>query len=220
VGVQTTARPFPAVPIALAATLLAAFLVLFSPLAASAHDALVSSSPEADSTVETLPSELTLTFSAKLITGDGATEVVVTDADGNSVTDGEPTVDGAIVTQPLKAEAAAGEYHVIWKVVSSDGHPTSEEFFFTVSTGSVSTPTPAATPTTAPATAAPSPDSAATPDATATPAPDAGASSGASAWIWALSIGGIVVIAALMVWYSVRARRNASGTDSDPSTGR
>jgi methionine-rich copper-binding protein CopC len=216
--VQTTARRFPAVPVALAATLLTAFLVLFSPLAASAHDALVSSSPEADSTVETLPSELTLTFSAKLITGDGATEVVVTDADGNSVTDGEPTVDGAIVTQPLKAEAAAGEYHVIWKVVSSDGHPTSEEFFFTVTTGSVATPT--ATPTTPPATAAPAPEATTTPDATTTPAPDADASSGASAWIWALSIGGIAVIAALMVWFTVRAKRNGSATDSDPSTER
>lgn len=212
---QTTARRFPAVPVALAATLLAAFLVLFSPLAASAHDALVSSSPEAGSTVETLPSELTLTFSAKLITGDGATEVVVTDADGNSVTDGAPTVDGAIVTQPLMAEAAAGEYHVIWKVVSSDGHPTSEEFFFTVTTGSASTSTP--TPTTAPSTTAPSSEPPTSPGATTTPAPEAEASSGASAWIWALSIGGIAVIAALMVWFTVRAKRNGPETDSDPS---
>ncbi|MEV4667763.1 copper resistance CopC family protein [Microbacterium sp. LWO12-1.2] len=215
---QTTARRLPLVPVALAATLLAAFLVLFSPLAASAHDALVSSSPEADSTVETLPSELTLTFSAKLITGDGATEVVVTDADGNAVTDGAPTVDGAIVTQPLKAETIAGEYHVIWKVVSSDGHPTSDEFFFTVTSGSVEPPT--AIPTTAPATAAPSPDATTTPGATTTPAPDAEASSGASAWIWALSIGGIAVIAALMVWFTVRARKNGSATDSDPSAER
>lgn len=215
---QTTARRLPLVPVALAATLLAAFLVLFSPLAASAHDALVSSSPEADSTVETLPSELTLTFSAKLITGDGATEVVVTDADGNAVTDGAPTVDGAIVTQPLKAEAIAGEYHVIWKVVSSDGHPTSDEFFFTVTSGSVAPPT--ATPTTAPATAVPSPDATTTPGTTTTPTPDAEASSGASAWIWALSIGGIAVIAALMVWFTVRARKNGSATDSDPSAER
>lgn len=215
---QTTARRFPIVPVALAATLLAAFLVLFSPLAASAHDGLVSSSPEADSTVETLPSALTLTFSAKLITGDGATEVVVTDADGNSVTEGAPTVDGAIVTQPLKAEATAGEYHVIWKVVSSDGHPTSDEFFFTVTAGSASTPP--STPTTAPATTAPSSEPTTTPDATTTPAPEAEDSSGASAWIWALSIGGIAVIAALIIWFTVRARRNGPETDSDPSSER
>lgn len=215
---QTSARRLPVVPVALAATLLTAFLVLFSPLAASAHDALVSSSPEADSTVETLPSELTLTFSAKLITGEGATEVVVTDADGNSVVDGEPTVDGAIVTQPLVAEAPAGEYHVIWKVVSSDGHPTSDEFFFTVtdSTTPTTTPTPSSSPS---AAASPSAEASATPE-TSTPAPTDEASSGASAWIWVLSIGGILVIVALMVWFSMRNRNQPSATDSDPSSER
>lgn len=207
---QTEARRLPVVPIALATSLLAAFLVLFSPLAASAHDGLISSSPEADSTVETLPTELTLTFSADLITGEGATEVVVTDAAGNSVIDGAATVDGGVVTQPLLPEAPAGAYHVIWKVVSSDGHPTSDEFFFTVSTSTVTTPT--ATPT---ATAAPTTEASSTPAATTTPAPESDASSGASGWIWALSIGGIAVIAALMVWFTVRARRNGTSTDSD-----
>ena len=207
---QTEARRLPVVPIALATSLLAAFLVLFSPLAASAHDGLIASSPEADSTVETLPAELTLTFSADLITGEGATEVVVTDAAGNSVVDGAATVDGGVVTQPLLAEAAAGEYHVIWKVVSNDGHPTSDEFFFTVSTSTVTTPT--ATPT---ATAAPTTEASSTPAATTTPAPESDAASGASGWIWALSIGGIAVIAALIVWFAVRARRNGTSTDSD-----
>lgn len=212
---QTEARRLPVVPIALATSLLAAFLVLFSPLAASAHDGLIASSPEADSTVQTLPAELTLTFSADLITGDGATEVVVTDAAGNSVVDGAATVEGAVVTQPLLAEAPAGEYHVIWKVVSSDGHPTSDEFFFTVSTSTVTTPT--ATPT---ATATPSTEASSTPEATATTAPDADTSSDASGWIWALSIIGIAVVVALIVWFTVRARRNGTTTDSDPSSER
>ncbi len=35
-----------------------------------------------------MPATLTLTFSAKLIGGEGSTEVVVTDPDGNQVTDG------------------------------------------------------------------------------------------------------------------------------------
>ena len=83
---KTTARRLPAAPIALAAALLTAFLVLFAPLSASAHDSLIASSPEADGTVETLPTELTLTFSAKLIDGEGATEIVVTDPAGTPVT--------------------------------------------------------------------------------------------------------------------------------------
>lgn len=200
-------------PIVLAATLLAAFLVLLSPLSASAHDALVSSSPAADGSVEVVPAELTLTFSAKLIGGEGATEVVVTDPDGNSVTDGPATVDGAIVTQPLQGSGPAGVYHVIWKVVSSDGHPTSGEYSFTVTVGDdgATAEESGAAPTTAPTaeqTAAPAPS--ATPE---TPGGDA--DSGASTWIWVLSIGGILVIVALMAWYSMRGRKSTSSSDSD-----
>jgi methionine-rich copper-binding protein CopC len=216
--VKTKALSRSAAPIVLAATLLAAFLVLLSPLSASAHDALVSSSPAADESVEVVPAELTLTFSAKLIGGEGATEVVVTDPDGNSVTDGPATVDGAIVTQPLQGSGPAGAYHVIWEVVSSDGHPTSGEYSFTVTTGDG-----AATdgPSTAPTTAAPTTEQTAAPAPSDTPATaDADSGPGASAWIWGISIGGILVIVALMLWYSMRGRKSASATDSDPSSER
>lgn len=208
----------PAAPVALAATLLAAVLVLLSPLSASAHDALVSSSPAADESVETVPAELTLTFSAKLIDGEGATEVVVTDPDGASITEGTATVDGAIVTQPLQGSGPAGEYHVVWKVVSSDGHPTSGEYSFTVTVGDDGAATES--PSAAPTTAAPTTSESAAPEATTTPAADSGDSSGASAWIWVLSIGGILVIVALMLWYTMRARRKGPAPDSDPSSER
>ncbi len=184
------------VPIALAATLLAAFLVLFSPLSASAHDALVSSSPEADGSVETVPTELTLTFSAKLIDGEGATEVVVTDPSGDAVTDGAATVDGAIVTQPLRGTGPAGEYHVIWKVVSSDGHPTSGEYSFTVTVGDSGTAAPTAAPT-------------------ATTAPDSEDADGGSAWIWILSILGVLVAAGAGTWLALRGRGGRPSADSD-----
>ncbi|MEV8265603.1 copper resistance CopC family protein [Microbacterium sp. NPDC077057] len=209
---KTTALRRPAAPIALAATLLAAFLVLLSPLSASAHDALVSSSPAADSSVETLPSELTLTFSAKLIDGEGATELTVTDPAGQSVIDGTPTVEGAIVTQPLLGSGPAGEYHVVWKVVSSDGHPTSGEFSFTVTVGDEATPSDE--PTTAPPTAAPTTEQTAAPEATATTAPDAGDDAGdPSVWIWVLAI--LVLAAlALVVWLVLRRRRGPAPTDS------
>ncbi|WP_435745761.1 copper resistance CopC family protein [Microbacterium sp. PMB16] len=215
---KTKALRLPAASVALAATLLAAFLVLFSPLSASAHDSLVSSSPAIDGEVDVLPAELTLTFSAKLIDGEGATEVVVTGPDGEYVTEGPASVDGAIVTQPLLPEAPAGEYHVIWKVVSSDGHATSDEYFFTVTTGSETGST--AQPSTSPTTAAPSEEASSTPAAPATQAPDTNGGSGATAWIFALSIGGILVIGALMVWYSTRGRRGGAETGSDPSSER
>lgn len=210
---KTKALRRPATPIALAATLLAAFLVLLSPLSASAHDALVSSSPAADESVETVPSALTLTFSAKLIDGDGATEVVVTGPDGSSITDGAATVDGAIVTQPLQGSGPAGEYHVIWKVVSSDGHPTSGEYSFTVTVGDDAAPTEE--PTAAPTSAAPAAEQTAAPEATTTPAADSGDAEGGSPWIWVLVIVAVLVVAGVVTWIVVSRRRGGSATGSD-----
>lgn len=218
---KTVSRRLSPVPIALAAALLTAFLVLAAPLSASAHDALISSSPEADATVETLPAELTLTFSAKLIDGEGATEVVVTDAAGRSVTDGPATTDGAIVTQPLVDEADAGVYHVVWKVVSSDGHPTSKEFSFTVAQSTLSTETqePSTDPTTGPSqeSTAPSQEESSAP-ATAEGS-DAGDPTAVGAWIWVIPIAGILVVAAIVVLVLSR-RGNRAPADSDDASAR
>ncbi|MFJ4996570.1 copper resistance protein CopC [Microbacterium sp. NPDC088619] len=213
---KTTARRLPTAPVALAASLLTAFLVLFAPLSASAHDSLLASSPEAESTVDTLPTELTLTFSAKLIDETGATEVVVTDPSGNSVIEGAATVEGAIVTQQLAAEAPAGAYHVIWKVVSSDGHPTSGEFDFTVANSTEAAPTeePSAEPTET-ATVAPAPSATAGPGTDATPAPESDDSSASTTLIWVLAIAGALVIIAIVVWLVIRGRRDRASTDSD-----
>lgn len=215
---RTHALRLPFLPIAVAATLLTALLVLIPTSPASAHDDLVASDPAAGSTVQTLPEEMTLTFSAALIPSDGGTAVLVTDADGNDVTGGAPEIDGAVLIQPLEPDAAtAGEYTVVWQVVSSDGHPTDGEFAFTVTDTAPpatteptesSEPTPSASDTVAPADDG-------TPDATATQSPDTADSSPASAWIWALSIVGILAIVAAMVWFWLRGRRSAPDSDSD-----
>lgn len=127
--------------------LLAAFSLVIAPAAASAHDRLTGSSPEADSTVDTLPAELTLTFSANLIDGPNATQIEVTAADGRAAHAGEPVVSGQTVTVPLIAEAPAGVYQVVWRVVSSDTHPISGEFSFEVRTSTETVPVPSAEPT-------------------------------------------------------------------------
>ena len=216
--VRAHALRLPFLPLAIAATLLTALLVLIPTNRASAHDELVSSDPAAGSTVQSLPEEMTLTFSAALIPSDGGTAVRVTDADGNEVTSGVPEVDGAVLIQPLEPDAAiAGEYTVIWQVVSSDGHPTDGEFAFTVAEAAPpattepsesSEPTPSASETVAPAE-----DTA--PDAAATQRPDETDPSPASAWIWVLSIVGILAIVAAMVWFWLRGRRSAPDSDSD-----
>lgn len=199
-------------PLALAATLLAAFVFLFAwPQSAAAHDTLIESNPAADSSIETLPAELTLTFSAALIPGEGSTEVAVTDAAGESVTDGDAILDGALVTQPLVAEADAGEYHVLWKVVSSDGHPTSGEFRFTVTTSTLASPEEPQESPTAESTVAPAPET----TASAVPADDpnmAAESSFSPGWL----IGGAVVLIIIVILLIVLLRRRKpSDSESD-----
>lgn len=119
--------------------------VLLSAVAAPAfaHDELIGSTPAAGSAVDTLPAEVTLTFSGVLLDEPGATVVEVTDASGTDLTGGDPVLDGTRLTQPLTG-TASGEVTVIWRVVSSDGHPISDEFTFTV--GSAVAPLESATP--------------------------------------------------------------------------
>lgn len=206
----------PTASAALAATLLAAFVFLFAwPQPAAAHDALIDSSPAADSTVDTLPEELTLTFSAALIGGDGSTEIVVTDAAGESVTDGPAALDGALVTQPLVAEADAGEYHVLWKVVSSDGHPTSGEFGFTVTTSTLPTSEPSTAPS-AEETVAPVPDE----TQTTAPAEDPNMESEASfspGWLIAGAV--VLLIVVFLLFLLLRRRRPADSGSATPPEG-
>jgi len=185
-----TASPRPlrrAITAAAAALLLAAGgLLVASP--ASAHDELVSSDPAADTSLEALPAELTLTFSGELATDPGATELQITDASGALLADGDPVVEGTVVTQPLSG-AASGLVTVLWKVVSSDGHPISGDFGFTVTAPPTPTPTATSAPSEDP-TAAPTEEPTAEP--TEAPVP-ADSSNPALPWI----IGGLLLLAAI-----------------------
>ncbi|MDL5487828.1 copper resistance CopC family protein [Microbacterium wangruii] len=175
---------------------------------AAAHDELVTSDPAGGSTVAALPDEVTLTFSDFPLDEPGATLVTVTDAAGGDLTAGDPVVDGTEVLQALQGEAT-GAVTVVWKVVSSDGHPIDGEFAFEV-TGDDSSPV--ATPeTTAPASPTTDPtaeaSTAPTDDATATAVP-AGDDGAAPVLPWV--IGGILlvaVIAAVAYLLGSRARR-------------
>jgi len=117
---------------ALPALLLGALLVLFGAAApAAAHDELIGADPAADAVVAELPASLTLTFSGVLLDDAGTTVVEVLDASCRSLTDGAPVLDGTRLTQPL-AGTATGTVTVVWRVVSSDTHPISGTYGFTV----------------------------------------------------------------------------------------
>lgn len=116
---------------------------------AFAHDELLGAEPAPDTVVAALPAEIVLTFSGVLLDEPGATEVVVRDAARTSLTGGDPVLDGTKLTQPLTG-SADGAVTVIWRVVSSDGHPVSGEYAFTVGDGAAPAPSPTADATDAP----------------------------------------------------------------------
>lgn len=107
-------------------------LSLGAALPASAHNYLVSSNPTADSVVTELPDAFSVTTNEALLdlTGDaGGFLLQVRDAAGLYYGDGCLAVDGSsLITGATLGEA--GDYSVVWQVVSADGHPVSGEFAF------------------------------------------------------------------------------------------
>lgn len=216
----TTTRSLPAsrVIAAIIAALLAAASILFFSPAAHAHDELLGSEPAAGATVDAWPDALALTFSGAISQEDGASEIQVTDATGADLTAGEPEIQDNVLTQPVTG-TGSGEVTVLWKVVSSDGHPISGEYAFTVSAPEpTATATPTAEPTEEP-TAEPTETAVASP--TATPAPTDGDVDENSPWPWIIGIVvGLGLGAAIIYLVISRARQKKALADSRTPTER
>jgi methionine-rich copper-binding protein CopC len=226
-----------AVPLALAA---AVPLALGAAGPASAHDALESAVPAADSTVTDPLSSVALGFSEDLLALAGDTNgfaIQVTDGGDRHYESGCVTVNGPTAGTEV-ASGPAGTYDVVWQVVSSDGHPTSGSYSFTYSPAE---PGPQSALTVAPlcgdvwagtvqdtpaATESPdAADSAAASDAPAasdTPAGDGDAeAAGTAAPLWAIVLGGIAGLGliAAVIALTLRRSRRFPGED-DPRPGR
>lgn len=106
---------------------------LWSAAPAIAHDQLLSAEPAGSATLEAAPTELSLTFSGNLITGQGIQNLVqVTDAEGNQWQDGDVDVTGPELTVALCEGMPNGDYDVAYRVVYSDGHSEEKEYSFAV----------------------------------------------------------------------------------------
>lgn len=117
---------------ALAGTLAAATaLGLAAAPAASAHDVLLSSTPEEGETLDTVPETVELTFSADI--GDGGNAIAVNGPDGNDHTTGDITVDGPDAEIGVEPLTEAGDYTIAYRMVSSDGHVIEDTVEFAVS---------------------------------------------------------------------------------------
>jgi copper resistance protein C len=109
--------------------LLSVLVVLAPGGVAVAHDELISSDPGDGDTLDEAPEELVLTFSGQI--AEVGAQLQVTGEDGAEVVDGDPEVRGTDLVQPL-TDVGPGDYEVVWRVTSSDGHPISGSFAFTV----------------------------------------------------------------------------------------
>lgn len=117
-----------------------AAFVMASPVAAQAHDVLVSSDPANGSTVSTVPVKVGLTFDHTPIAINSI--VRVEDSTGTDQADGPVSIVDNQVTQAVKQGAPSGKYTVVWRVVSSDGHPIEGTFTFTADTANTAAPPP------------------------------------------------------------------------------
>ena len=124
----------------------AALLLVFS-APAQAHDALESSNPANGSTVSAMPAKVELTFDHTPIAINSI--VRVEDATGADQADGPVQIVDNQVSQPVKPGAPQGKYTVVWRVVSSDGHPIEGTFTFTAGRPNSAPPAAAASPASA-----------------------------------------------------------------------
>ncbi len=118
-------------PLVLAGLVLVALMLGPWCAPAGAHARLVGSSPSADATVPTAPSEVRLTFDESVsVTDDG---VRVLGPDGTDLSTSAAQSAGATsVVRSIDAGAIRGSVTVSYRVLSADGHVVSGSFSFSI----------------------------------------------------------------------------------------
>lgn len=111
----------------LVAVVLSAWAGLASASPAHAHNILRTTSPADHATIGSLPEQVVLTFDQPCLAI--GTEVQVNGPNGPANT-GPPRLIDTEVRQPLSG-GPAGDYTVLWRATSADGHPVSGTFTFT-----------------------------------------------------------------------------------------
>lgn len=187
-------------------------LLMAEPGAAQAHSGLIGTDPADGASLDIAPAQVVLTFNeAPQPLG---TQVQVLGPDGEEVSTGEPVVTDTQITQPLAEARPAGSYTVLWRMTSTDGHPLTGQYTFTVATPAgapVDDPTGTVAPSTPP-----------TPPPTPTMSPVADVTTSATddqpGWRWGPTsvtvLAVVVVIAAGLVVAIIWLRRKVMGNDT------
>ena len=169
-------------------TALAAAVVLLAP-AASAHDELVSTSPQDGSSV-TAPVQVALRFTQDLLAIGNRLRI----EGPGPATNLSARATGPTLTASLDPDLPAGAYRVTWRAVSADGHPLSGAFGFTL---------------TQPTTARPEPTADQTATAAVSSVPSVPEQAGTSGRL-VLLLAAVAAVGALAAGLGVAARRNRS----------
>jgi len=111
-------------------TALAALVAIGGPaLPALAHNTVIAVSPDGEDAVTEQPGIVWLETNDALLDTEGAAAMDVVGPDGLHYATGCAAIDGPIAS--VAAELGEpGEYTVVWRVVSADGHPISGDFEF------------------------------------------------------------------------------------------
>ena len=112
---------------------LLAFVVLAGP--ASAHATLITTDPGEGARVAQVPSAVTLQFSEGVSLGAGYARVLA--SGGERVDAGTASVDGDVLTIPLRTGLPDDGYLVTYRVISADSHPVAGAYSFVVGNGSL-----------------------------------------------------------------------------------
>ena len=99
---------------------------------AQAHNYLVSSTPAEGETLTELPDQFSVTTNGDLLSLGGSTAgfaLEVRDANGLYYGDGCVSIDGPTLSEAA-ALGEAGDYTLLWQLISTDGHTVSGEVAF------------------------------------------------------------------------------------------
>jgi copper transport protein len=102
---------------------------------AAAHASLISTDPGEGARVQQVPSAVTLTFSEGVSLGAGYARVL--GSRGERVDAGTASVDGAVLTIPLRTGLPDDGYLVTYRVISTDSHPVAGAYSFVVGNGAL-----------------------------------------------------------------------------------
>ncbi len=88
---------------------------------ASAHSALIGSTPENGSTLSTVPETVALEFNEEV--GEISPAMVLRNSSEDAIEQLTPQIEGRTMSGRLPAGLTSGDYSVAWRIVSVDGHP-------------------------------------------------------------------------------------------------